>query len=88
MDQRKKREKSFHNKIFEEKTRIDAHKYHSVASRGKNYYKRLLLKNCKHKQVIDYVCGTGGFSILLPKMGRTGIVSLHNCQSYRKEHIK
>ena len=76
MDQRKKREKSFHNKIFEEKTRIEAHKYHSVATRGQNFYKHLLLKNCNNKQVLDYGCGTGDFSILLAKNGAGGVTGI------------
>lgn len=78
VEERKQKEKEFHNVLRGEELKGDKLKYqyltfnrkfYSIARSSQNFVKELLLKKCKNKKILDYCCGDGDFSIFLAKNG-------------------
>lgn len=96
MERRKAEERDFHNRLrdpaLKEQERdhrsLTANKkYYSVATTSAEQYADLLVTYGRGKQVLDYGCGDGEYSLLLARRGAqiVGIdisdVSVRNCQA-------
>ncbi len=66
---RVKREAQFHNHAFTSNVRQKASKFYVVGQSSKEYYHRVVERDCAGKQVLEYGCGTGSFAFTLAKRG-------------------
>lgn len=84
MEERKRKEAEFHNKLRakalkEDKTKYEYltsnRKFYSVVRSSRAFINEWLLQRCPNKKVLDYCCGDGGVSLFLAKNGAevTGI---------------
>ncbi|MBT4365748.1 MAG: class I SAM-dependent methyltransferase [Candidatus Latescibacteria bacterium] len=65
IDDRKQREKDFHDERFsgDDKIRKNASKYYSITQESSSFYKNLILRYCENKQLLEYGCGAGSNTI-------------------------
>lgn len=75
VEDRKQREKEFHNKVFHEETRkrTCVERFYDSANSSKGFYKNYLQANCRNKRVLEYGCGPDGYSTFMARHG--GIVT-------------
>lgn len=69
MNNRKKREKDFHNKAFSYHTRTKLSNFYKISKDSNRFYEGLLKKYSKGKKVLEYGCGPGTYSFSLAKNG-------------------
>jgi SAM-dependent methyltransferase len=69
MQDRKQREKYFHNKVFNEHTRVGLSRFYRLGGARGTFYKNLVKNNCRGKRILEYGCGPGGYSFSLAKSG-------------------
>jgi len=70
MEARKKEEKKFHDHVFSENLRgPSVSKFYSIVRSSRDFYTKLLLKNCGGKRILEYGCGKGSYTFLLAKNG-------------------
>ena len=76
-DDRLKRERDFHDRRFgrDDSAREKARKYYSIGGNARAEYKKLVARYCRGKNLLEYGCGTGGFSLEWLRLGAnvTGI---------------
>lgn len=72
---RKSREKAFHDKTFADETRSTALKFYSVVESSWRCYEAILQRLCPGKHVLEYGCGPGSYSFFMAERGAhvTGI---------------
>jgi ubiquinone/menaquinone biosynthesis C-methylase UbiE len=64
------KEKEFHDRIFAEDTRQELDKYYQVTERSREHYRAALhAASGPGKRVLEYGCGTAGFSVELRQRG-------------------
>ena len=63
------REAEFHDRAFTSNVRERAGKFYVVARSSKDYYHRLVERDCAGKRVLEYGCGTGSHAFILAKRG-------------------
>ena len=66
---RAEREAQFHNHAFTSNVRQKASKFYVIGQSSKEYYHRVVERDCAGKQVLEYGCGTGSFAFTLAKRG-------------------
>jgi SAM-dependent methyltransferase len=74
-EDRKEREKSYHDERFASDPRRKLGKYYSVNGGAKNFYARKISRDCNNKKVLEYGCGTGSlsFDLMIEGARVTGI---------------
>lgn len=63
------RERAFHDRIFAEGTRRKLDKFYSVTSSSRDCYASILESLCAGRRVLEYGCGTAGFSVFMTWRG-------------------
>lgn len=63
------KEQEFHDRIFSEGTRAQLDKYYLVTRRSRDHYGNVLEAAGSGKDVLEYGCGTAGFSVRLRQHG-------------------
>lgn len=71
MDDRKQREKEYHDIAFSEHTRTSASKYYMLFQKVSDFYKNRLLTIGKGKRVLEYGCGADSHALILAQNGAT-----------------
>jgi len=75
MSVRIEREKTFHNKVFQDHSRDKVGKYYQTVNKARDFYRKQLLINGKAKSILEYGCGPGSEAFRLAEGGArvTGI---------------
>lgn len=64
------KEREFHDRIFAEDSRQELAKYYEISGRSRNHYRSVLhAASGPGKRVLEYGCGTAGFSVELRRRG-------------------
>ena len=64
-DERKQREKNFHDDVFEDHRRKAVAKFYSIARRSSDYYESLVLARAAGSRILEYGCGEGSMAFRL-----------------------
>ena len=75
MSVRIEREKTFHNKVFQDHSRDKVGKYYKTVNKARDFYRKELLANSKDITILEYGCGPGSEAFNLADAGAkvTGI---------------
>jgi len=73
---RQRKEKEFHNEAYSEHTRESAAKFYSVASSSKAFYEHFLESHCSQRNVLEYGCGPGSYSLYLARRGAADVTGI------------
>ena len=65
----KDKQKEFFNWVYEFGGRKPVSKFYTIIGSSRDYYKRLLLSNCRNKNVLEYGCGIGSHAFFLAEHG-------------------
>lgn len=92
MEDRKKEEKEFHDKlryenfgqrwspelekVIQENPMWSNMKYYSIERKSRNFVLNWLSQNCKNKKILDYCCGNGEDAIFVAKNGAKKVVGI------------
>jgi len=92
MDERKKEERMFHDKlrdenfgqrwspelekIIQENPMWSNMKFYSIERKSRNFVLNWLSQNCKNKKILDYCCGNGEDAIFVAKNGAEEIIGI------------
>src|SRR5713226_5131662 len=90
LDERKKREREFHDRAYERQYRTGGIRkiVYSIHERIANEFHRIVLNDCAGKKALEYGCGEGSMAFLLAARGAdvTGIdISKYAIDVARKE---
>jgi ubiquinone/menaquinone biosynthesis C-methylase UbiE len=66
--ERKRREKDFHDKTFADETRNKALKFYTVVESSWRCYESILQSLCTGKTVLEYGCGPGSYAFFMAKL--------------------
>lgn len=70
MDERKNREKAFHDVEYEDDSRWQrVDKYYSITGARARYFDDFVAARCPGRSVLEYGCGTGKYSLQLARWG-------------------
>ncbi len=70
MDDRKSREKAFHDVEYEDENRWQrVDKYYSIMGARVRYFDGLIAPRCRDRTVLEYGCGAGKYSLQLARWG-------------------
>jgi SAM-dependent methyltransferase len=72
MDERKSREKAFHDVEYEDDSRwLRVDKYYSIMGARTSYFDDIIAARCRGRSVLEYGCGAGKYSLKLASWGAT-----------------
>ncbi len=70
MDDRKSREKAFHDVEYEDDSRWQrVDKYYSIRGARVRFFDEFIAARCRDRAVLEYGCGVGGYSLQLARWG-------------------
>ena len=70
MEARKEREQKFHDHAFSENLRSPSvSKFYSIVKSSREFYTKLVVRNCRGKNILEYGCGKGSYAFQLAKNG-------------------